>query len=211
MGTSFGRIGLCVVSFVCFAWLMRHTQDGFAHAFQRPSHLPPLKCTASTFVRINGCEYVFLFGGYNAEEAVSAVSAEIVAIDVRTRLWMYVPAVGVIAARLDAAIVFVPSVGGGRLYVFGGRKGFSDDDEKEPGIRAYSVAEYGKDGEWRWVICDAAYPSDVPDMGYAGAALLVDGGERIVLTAGRLQGGASVRLVQLLCPDCISRLRSQST
>ncbi|KAF9025743.1 hypothetical protein BDZ89DRAFT_1068110 [Hymenopellis radicata] len=139
------RISVCRVE---QGFLWEDWTELIGYPFQKPFPLPRLKCASATYLAMNGCEYVFLFGGYNSD--CNGTTSALIAIDVATKMWSYVSVEGDVIARVDAALVGVKN----RLY---------------------------------------PYPIHVPGLGYDGRAIAVFNGVKIMLTAGRLRNGRSVR------------------
>ncbi|KAK0460670.1 uncharacterized protein EV420DRAFT_224555 [Desarmillaria tabescens] len=154
--------------------------------FQKPKPLPCLCRAASTFLRMNGCEYVFLFGGYDVAKEKD-LSSELIAIDVRTKMWAYVNVVGRVKGRIDATMAGIDN----RLYIFGGRP--SRNVQNCTVLRSYSVAEC-VNCRWTWIVEDEPYTADVPNLGFGGKALPVYDGMKILLTPGRIQTDVEITM-----------------
>ncbi|KAG7445267.1 uncharacterized protein BT62DRAFT_187317 [Guyanagaster necrorhizus] len=154
--------------------------------FKKPKPLPCLYRAASTFLRMYGCEYVFLFGG--CDDDTSQISSKLIAIDVSAKIWAYVNVKGDIAPRIDAAMVGI----GNRLYVFGGRP--NGNVEGRSILRSYSVAECDEYCHWSWIVEDEPYTADVPNLGFGGGAFPIYDGMKILLTPGRIHTTADITM-----------------
>ncbi|SJL10736.1 uncharacterized protein ARMOST_14130 [Armillaria ostoyae] len=166
-----------VCSVADMSWQAWTLSMGFP--FQKPKPLPCLCRAASTFLRLNGCEYVFLFGG-RLDDDESQPSSKLIAIDVKAKMWAYVNASGNVHARIDATMAGIDN----RLYIFGGRP--SGNVQNYSVLRSYSVAEC-VNSHWTWIVEDEPYTADVPNLGFGGRALPVYDGMKILLTPGRVQ------------------------
>ncbi|KAK0460699.1 uncharacterized protein EV420DRAFT_1533721 [Desarmillaria tabescens] len=147
--------------------------NSLSREFAPSGPLPPLQNASATFLNIHGWRYVFLFGGYDGTE----INSQLVAINVSTKVWSIVPVEGIVAPRMDAAMVGIEN----RLYIFGGRQSF---EYGSPNFRSFSVAEC-IDSRWKWIYKDMPYPPHISDLGFGGRALAVYGGKQILLTPGR--------------------------
>ena len=150
--------------------------------------LPRLHFTGCTFLHLNGGNFVFLFGGF--DYAKDRATSDLIAIDVDNLSWWYVKIHGgPTNDRIHHAVVGIHN----RLYIFGGKEQFNDE---APCFASYSIAEYSLDeGLWRWVVCDHAYPSHIPALGFGGKVVPVYNGKKILLTPGRNSSSA----VRLFC------------
>lgn len=156
--------------------------------FQKPKPLPYLCRAASTFLRLNGCEYVFLFGG-RVDDDESGPSSDLIAIDVKAKMWAYVNISGNVHARIDATMAGVDN----RLYIFGGRP--NGHVQNNSVLRSYSVAEC-INSQWTWIVEDEPYTTDVPNLGFGGRALPVYDGIKILLTPGRVQVDGDITMLE---------------
>lgn len=147
--------------------------------------LPSLFKPACTFLHFKETNYIFMFGGYDADEG--ALSSRLIAIDLDDAQWWYVKIEGDdVRGRINASMVGIDN----KLFIFGGRKSYK---ETSLGIASYSIAEY-TDYRWKWMPRrrDRAYDAHVPPLGFDGRALSVHGGKKILLTPGRLTNKAPV-------------------
>ncbi|KAK0205553.1 hypothetical protein DFS33DRAFT_1274442 [Desarmillaria ectypa] len=119
----------------------------------------------SMFAIMNGCEYVFLFGGFDDSTQEKGRYSELIAIDVRAKMWAYVSVVGSVEARIDATIVGIDD----RLYVE---------------VAMSKVVAFFVHILWQK---DELYNTDVPNLGFGGRALPVYDGMKILLTPGHIQ------------------------
>lgn len=163
-----------------------HPYDPFSQDGIKPQQceLPRLHCAASTFLHLNGGNFVLLFGGHNG--AKDRVTSDLIAIDVDTLRWWYVKVHGgPVNDRIHHSLVAIDN----RIYIFGGKREF---DAQAPCHASYSIAEYSLDkGVWSWVVCDHPYPAHVPSLGHGGTAMAVYDGKKVLLTPGRLGKSSS--------------------
>ncbi|KAJ7023448.1 hypothetical protein C8F04DRAFT_1401706 [Mycena alexandri] len=150
--------------------------------------LPALSEAAVTLTSVGGGQYLIIFGGYNTT-TLSAMS-DLIAVDLDLLTWWFVDIQGApIRPRMSAAIVSVDN----RLFIFGGRDQF---DDETPPIRTYSIAEYFSQTQtpWTWRVTDVPFPPDLPLLGYGIQATPVYGGQKILLTRGRVESDKPIDL-----------------
>ncbi|KAJ7700481.1 hypothetical protein B0H17DRAFT_1327964 [Mycena rosella] len=146
--------------------------------------LPALTEPAIDLVSLGGRSFLFLFGGHDSQ----GPTADLIAIDLDEYVWWFVDVQGTpIRSRMSASMVAIDN----RLFVFGGRVKF---DDKGPAIRTYSVAVYNPDTRWTWVISDTPMPRDLPPLGFSINATPVYGGQKILLTQGRIKNDKPIDL-----------------
>jgi hypothetical protein len=140
--------------------------------------LPAIHLPAATFATLNGRNTFFIFGGrYNTDK----ISSDLIAIDVDDLEWRIVHVDGgPVTPRRAAEMTVI----GNKLYIFGGDKGFSCNDNDV--LNSFSLAEYCCDTDrWTWVVRDEPYPDHVPFLGYQALIAPVYGGKKILLMPGR--------------------------
>ncbi|KAG6918299.1 hypothetical protein DXG01_015391 [Tephrocybe rancida] len=130
--------------------------------------LPQHRGAADTFCVINDHRLILLFGGQNSDGGDP--TSDLFAICLDMSKWWKVDIPDEVSPRMDAKMTFVDN----HLYIFGGRN-----------HESYSIAHYdtGSD-KWSWVARDEPYPSHIPHLGFAGAAIAVYGGAQILLIPG---------------------------
>jgi hypothetical protein len=94
-----------------------------------------------------------------------------------------------------------------RLFIFGGRDQFVDTAP----ITTYSIAEYNPQTLWTWRVSDAPLPPDLPLLGYSIQATPVYGGQKILLTQGRVHNDEVSPALQIKFRGCQERSYSPST
>ena len=72
---------------------------------------------------------------------------------------------------------------GHRIFIFGGITEVKPEEYRD--LTSFSVAEYiAETGGWQWAVREQPYPDYVPDLGYEGEAIVVYGGEKVLLCEG---------------------------
>ncbi|KAJ6552219.1 hypothetical protein DFH09DRAFT_1038828 [Mycena vulgaris] len=146
--------------------------------------LPALTDPGIALVSLGGGTFVFLFGGHNLQNTTS----DLIAIDLDEYTWWFVDVPGTpILPRMSASLVAIEN----QLFIFGGRP---NSDETSPAIRTYSIAVYNPDTRWTWMVSDAPMPPDLPLLGFNIQATPVYGGQKILLTQGRVQDNKPIDL-----------------
>ncbi|KAJ7672415.1 hypothetical protein DFH06DRAFT_1319837 [Mycena polygramma] len=139
--------------------------------------LPALTEASTALISVGGGTFFMIFGGHNGQNPTS----DLVAVDLDSLVWWFVEVGGTpLRPRMGASMVAVNS----RLFIFGGRDQFVDNSP--PIIRTYSIAEYNPQTRWTWRLSDSPLPPNLPLLGYAVQATPIYGGQKILLTQGRI-------------------------
>ncbi|KAJ7118440.1 hypothetical protein C8R43DRAFT_934201 [Mycena crocata] len=142
---------------------------------QLPAWLEP----ASAFISVGGGTFFLLFGGHIRDVGPTS---DMIAIDLDLLTWWFVDVQGApIRPRMSACMVAVDN----KIFIFGGRDKFEENSPASP-IRTYSVAQYTPQTRWTWQTADQPFPPDLPLLGYSIQATPVYGGQKIILTQGRV-------------------------
>ncbi|KAJ6632130.1 hypothetical protein B0H10DRAFT_2426970 [Mycena sp. CBHHK59/15] len=148
--------------------------------------LPALIEPAIALISVGDGTFLFLFGGHDSQNPTS----DLIAIDLDLSTWWFVDVQGTpISPRMAACMVVISN----RLFIFGGRTQF---DDNSPAIRTYSIAEYNPQTRWTWTVSDGPLPPDLPLLGYNIQATPVYGGQKILLTQGRVENEKPIDMSQ---------------
>ncbi|KAJ6588127.1 hypothetical protein B0H19DRAFT_977992 [Mycena capillaripes] len=148
-------------------------------------NLPALTEASTAFISVGGGSFFLIFGGHDTQNPKN----DLIAVDLDLLTWWFAEVQGTpLRPRMGASMVAINN----RLFIFGGRDQFSDD--YPPIIRTYSIAEYSPQTRWTWRVSDAPLPPDLPLLGYNIRATPVYGGQKILLTQGRVHNDNPIDL-----------------
>ncbi|KAJ7059260.1 hypothetical protein C8F01DRAFT_1059307 [Mycena amicta] len=158
--------------------LLRHVPQGllfssfYGGAHLEVKKLPALTDAASAIVSLGDKSFLMLFGGFDGIKS----TASLICVDLDNLAWWYVSVAGrQIKARTGAAMLAHKN----KLFIFGGRVSLDDDPRI---IDTFSVATLSPEG-WSWTVSDSVMTLN---LGYLIHATLVYGGQKILLTKGRV-------------------------